>query len=83
VYGGAGLRLTAGHSHLPIPALWGVFGNYNVGRVYVDGSSPGGWHSGGGGGLWLALLGRVEAISLGVATSKEGTLVQAGTAFGF
>ena len=47
VYGGAGLRLTAGHSHLPIPALWGVFGNINVGRVYVDGSSPGGWHSGG------------------------------------
>ena len=83
VYGDAELRLTVGHSHLAIPAVWGVYGNIGAGRVYLDGNSPGGWHSGGGGGIWLALLNSPNAVSLGVATSTEGTLMQGGVAFGF
>jgi hypothetical protein len=83
VYGGAELRLTVGHSSLAIPAVWGFYGNVGAGRVYLDGNSPGGWHSGGGGGLWLALLNSPNAVSLGVATSSEGTLMQGGVAFGF
>jgi hypothetical protein len=83
VYGSAELRLTMGHSHLAIPAVWGLYGNIGAGRVYLDGNSPGGWHSGGGGGVWLALLNSPNAFSLGVANSSEGTLVQSGVAFGF
>jgi hypothetical protein len=83
VYGGAELRLTAGHSHLALPAVWGIYGNLGAGRVYLDGDSPGGWHSGGGGGIWLAMLDHRTALSFGVESSSEGTLLQAGTAFGF
>jgi hypothetical protein len=83
LYGGAQLRLTMGRAFLGLPAVWGVFGDGDVGRVYVDGESPGGWHSGGGGGVWLAFLDRENAVSLGVNSSKEGTLVQGGVAFGF
>jgi|tagenome__1003787_1003787.scaffolds.fasta_scaffold20977171_3 hypothetical protein len=83
VHGGAELRLSAGHSPLAIPAMWGLYGNIGAGRVYVDSDSPGGWHSGGGGGIWLAMLNKVDVVSLGVATSPEGTLLQGGMVFGF
>jgi hypothetical protein len=82
VYGGAELRLTVGHG-LALPGVWGLYGNVGTGRVYLDGNSPGGWHSGGGGGIWLAMLNSPNAFSLGVATSSEGTLVQGGLAYGF
>jgi len=82
LYGGALARLTAGAAPLALPAIWGVFGNFDVGRVYVDGDSPGGWHTGGGGGLWLGFLDRRNTASLGIATSTEGTLIQAGLVFG-
>ena len=83
VYGGAELRLTVGHSHLAIPAVWGFYGNIGGGRVYLDGNSPGGWHSGEGGGIWLGLLNSPNGFSLGVASSSEGTMIQSGLAFGF
>jgi hypothetical protein len=83
VYGGAQLRLTLGRAFLALPALWGLFGTADAGRVYVNGESPGGWHGSGGGGLWLAFLERRSALSIGVASSSEGTLLQTGLAFGF
>jgi hypothetical protein len=83
VYGGAQLRLTVGTTDLALPAVWGVFGAADAGRVYVDGESPGGWHSGAGGGIWIAFLDRSNAVSLGFTSSKEGTLLQGGMAFGF
>ena len=83
LYGGAQLRLTMGKSDLALPAEWGIYGGGDAGRVYVDGESPGGWHGSGGGGLWLAFLDRRYAVSVGVAASSEGTLVEAGTAFGW
>jgi hypothetical protein len=82
LYSGALARLTAGAAPLALPAIWGVFGNFDLGRVYVDGDSPGGWHTGGGGGLWLGFLDRRNTASLGIATSTEGTLIQAGLVFG-
>jgi hemolysin activation/secretion protein len=83
LYGGAQLRLTVGKAFVALPAEWGFYGGGDVGRVYVDGESPGGWHGSGGGGLWLAFLDRRNTVSVGVAASTEGTLVEAGTAFGW
>jgi Omp85 superfamily domain len=83
LYGGAQIRLTMGHAFIALPAVWGLFGAADAGRVYLDGKSPGGWHAGGGGGIWLALLDRNSAVSFGVNSSEEGTLFQVGTAFGF
>jgi hypothetical protein len=41
----------------------GVFGLVDVGRVWVGGESPGGWHSGVGGGVSFRSLGRVIRIA--------------------
>jgi hypothetical protein len=83
LHGGAQLRLTAGRAFLALPGIWGVFGGIDAGRVYVDGESPDGWHTGGGGGVWLSLLDRRTTVSLGIAASEEETLLQAGTGFQF
>ena len=37
-----------------LPIEVGLFAAQDVGRVYVDGESPGGWHKTFGAGLWLA-----------------------------
>mgnify|MGYP000597830724 CR=1 FL=1 len=35
-----------------LPFYYGVFGFYDQGRVYYQGSSPGGWRTGYGGGFY-------------------------------
>ena len=72
-----------GHSYIALPGTWGVFGNVDAGRVYLDGESPGGWHSGAGGGLWLAFLNRANTVSAGITFTDEGSLVRVGAALGF
>jgi hypothetical protein len=83
LYGSAELRLTTGLFRGTVPALWGFFGNADIGRVYVDGDSPGGWHTGVGGGLWAAFLARANAASIGITFSDEGETVYAGAGFSF
>jgi hypothetical protein len=83
VSGSAELRLSVVRTEGLLPALWGVFGNADAGRVYVDGRSPGGWHTGVGGGVWVALLGRANTASVGITRSREQTSVRAGFGFGF
>lgn len=39
-----------------LPCEVGVFGLAAAGRVFVDGDSPGGWHTGVGGGIWFAFV---------------------------
>ena len=48
----------------------GVFGLVDAGRVWLDGESPGGWHSGTGGGVYFRSLGRIIRFS---AVSGEDT----------
>jgi len=81
--GSAELRVTLARTHGFLPAYWGLFGNTDAGRVYLDGRSPGGWHTGTGGGVWLALLDRANTAAIGVTKSSEQTSVHAGLGFGF
>ena len=81
--GSAELRLTLLHSQGLFPALWGIFGNADAGRVYVDGQSPGGWHMGVGGGVWVGLLDRANTLSIGITKGDEHTMVYAGMGFPF
>jgi hypothetical protein len=83
LYGTAEVRVTVGRSQIALPGEWGLFGNLDAGRVYVDGESPGGWHTGAGGGLWLAFLDRSNAASAGITFTDEGALVRAGVGLGF
>ena len=45
---------------LPLLINWkyGVFALADAGRVWLDGESPGGWHAGLGGGMWINALGQ-------------------------
>jgi hypothetical protein len=45
--------------------IWnaGVFALADAGRVWVDGDSPGGWHTGIGGGIWLTALGQTFSVA--------------------
>ncbi len=69
-FGSAELRVPVGM--LPLFIRWrtGVFGLADVGRVWFDGKSDGGWHSGFGGGVWLSTLG--QTFSIAFAHGEQG-----------
>lgn len=53
------------------------------GGCTFGGDSPGGWHTGIGGGIWLAFLDRSNTATLGITGSGERTSVYGGLGFGF
>lgn len=63
-YGGAELRMPVGRVQLLVNGELGIFGLADAGRVWYDGASPGGWHTGVGGGVWFDSLGRAASLSL-------------------
>lgn len=84
LYGSAELQIALARIRLMLPAEFGILGFTDVGRVFVDGESPGGWHTGWGGGAWLAFLDRANAVSLAFATGgDDGLKILAGMGFGF
>jgi hypothetical protein len=59
LFGSAEVRARLAYVNLGLARFHvGVFGLADAGRVYVDGDSPGGWHTATGGGLTLRTLGR-------------------------
>lgn len=59
LFGSAEVRARLAYLNLGVARFHvGVFGLADAGRVYVDGDSPGDWHTSTGGGLSLRTLGR-------------------------
>jgi hypothetical protein len=59
LFGSAEVRARLAYLNLGLARFHvGAFGLADAGRVYVGGDSPGGWHTGVGGGLSLQTLGR-------------------------
>ncbi|HEY6089320.1 MAG TPA: hypothetical protein VD771_05980 [Gemmatimonadaceae bacterium] len=56
VYGTAEFRLPLAKFPFILPLDVGALGFSDIGRVYVNGQSPGGWHKATGGGLWIGYL---------------------------
>jgi Omp85 superfamily domain len=83
LYGNAELRLFLTKFFFVLPGDFGVFGLADAGRVYVNGDSPGGWHSAAGGGIWFAFLDRANTVAIGVANSVEHTAVYIRAGFAF
>ena len=73
VYGNLDLRLFLTRFFFSVPGRFGVFGILDTGRVYVDGASPGGWHTGAGGGIWLSALKPTNVVTMGVTFNEEQT----------
>ena len=83
LYGNAELRLRLARLYVLLPAELGVFGLADTGRVFLDGESSGTWHTGAGGGLWLAFLDRSAVFSVAVARSEGRTGFYVSSGFGF
>jgi len=83
VFGNAELRLYLSRFFLALPGEWGVFGFGDVGRVWLTGEVSDTWHPSWGGGIWLGLLSRANAIALTVAKSDERTAFYVRAGFSF
>ena len=62
-YGSAELRQPLGQIKLLVRGRPGVFALADAGRVWVDGDSPGEWHTNVGGGAWFETLGYVLTVT--------------------
>jgi outer membrane protein assembly factor BamA len=79
-HGTAELRMPLGRVELFARGDLGVFAFTDVGRVWFNGNSPGGWHDSQGGGVWFATLG--QAVSLMYGKGEEGRVyIQFGLPF--
>jgi hypothetical protein len=83
VVGNAELRVALGKARAFLPFRYGLVALSDLGRVFRAGESSSRWHSGYGGGLWLALL--ASGAGFQIATSMNATVVRSdeGTAFYF
>jgi hypothetical protein len=73
LFGGAEARLRWMRPRIVVPVDSGLFGFAEAGRVFVDGDSPGGWHTTLGGGIWFHPVLQPYLGRLGVAVSEEAT----------
>jgi hypothetical protein len=81
VYGSAELRARLVYLNLGlVRAHVGAFALADVGRVYVDGDSPGGWHDALGGGLSFQSLGRTATVAY-ARGERSGIYVTLGMPF--
>lgn len=68
---GVEFRLPVGEVNWILRSKVGVFALADAGRVWLDGSSPGGWHTGLGGGFWLSSLGRSVSVAFAQGESAK------------
>jgi len=83
LYANADLRLYLSRFFVALPGEWGLFGFGDVGRVWLDSETSDTWHTSWGGGLWIGLLSRSNAVAFTVAKSDERTAfgIRAGFSF--
>ena len=75
VFGSGELRLRVFNPRVVVPVETGIFGFADAGRVYLDGASPGGWHTSVGGGIWFKPIAQSYMLRAGAGVSDEGTKI--------
>ena len=71
VYGSAELRVPVTRFGFLVPLDLGLLGLMDAGRVFMDGESPGGWHTGVAGGFWLGAFGPGTNVNVVVTNNRE------------
>jgi hypothetical protein len=82
LHGTTELRVPIARVNYILPWSFGAIGFMEGGRVWVDGDSPGTWHSARGLGGWIGLLGPQTAIHI-VRTNRPERRLVIGTGFAF
>lgn len=73
LFGSLELRLELTRFFILLPGQGGLFGLVDSGRVWFDGEDSKKWHTGYGGGIWIAPLVRANTFSFAIAKSDEDT----------
>jgi hypothetical protein len=81
--GTAELRLPLGRVPLILPLDLGIYGFADAGRVYLDGASAGGWHTGTGVGVWIGILDPSTSLNLELGEQGGRTRVRVKTGLNF
>lgn len=82
LHGSAELRIPVAQFPFIVPLNTGIFGFADAGRVYMDGASPGGWHTGLGAGLWLGVMKPSTSLTLAFTNQRDRRILL-GTGFDF
>jgi hypothetical protein len=80
VFGNADLRYPIAKFPFILPLDVGAIAFADAGRVYVDGDSPGGWHSAFGGGFWVGFINPGTNLNVLVSNRKDNRIL---TSLGF
>ncbi|HEU5208976.1 MAG TPA: BamA/TamA family outer membrane protein [Longimicrobiales bacterium] len=62
-WGNLELRIPIDTVNFIVNGELGVFGLADAGRVWMDGESPGGWHTAWGGGVWFSAFDRAVSVA--------------------
>jgi hypothetical protein len=83
LFGTAEVRLPVARFPFILPLDVGIYGSLDAVRVYVDGDSPGGWHTNAGAGVWIGILDPSNAISIALTSGegRTGVLITTGLSF--
>jgi hypothetical protein len=73
IYAISELRISLMTFAFMVPMRAGILGTAEAGRVYVNSSSPGGWHASSGGGVWVGLANQSFIVSCTV-TNDSGRI---------
>ena len=71
LHGSAELRVPIAAFPFILPLNLGALGFVETGRVFVDGESPGGWHTGVAAGLWLGVLNPGTSLTVMLSNQRE------------
>jgi hypothetical protein len=83
LYANGDLRLYLSRFLVALPGEWGIFGFGDVGRVWLEGETSDTWHTSWGGGLWIGLLSRANAVAFTVAKAEDRTAFTIRAGFSF
>ena len=82
LYGTTELRVPIAKFPFILPLDVGVIGFADAGKVYLNGNSPGGWHTAAGGGFWVGFLDPGKSINV-LFTNSHTNRVNTSVGFAF